>query len=391
MSRDLPRLAHLKAAMAEAGIDALVCFKPEHTFYLSGFNPIIYSHPLVVILPLDGEPVLLCHALRDDHGRSESWVEDIRLYGAWSTKVTMGPNWLDALAAILAEKGVAAGRLGLELDHMPVARFRQIEARLTAAHFADTSALFDRCRMVKDPDEIAMARVAARLADTGMEAAIEALAAGGTERDVATASMAAMNALWAGDLPDVEVADFGTLEGGAQNGLWTWCLAGDRMFRNCDNPTLRRPVKGEAVSIFIWTVANGLHAENERTVAMGPLPAAQRRALDTILEIREAIKPAMKPGTPMAELFHITKRGLVEHGYEKNIPGRIGHTIGIGAHEHVSLDAKSDVILAPGMLFTLEPNLRVPGEAATQISDTVLITEDGHEFLTRSRGGYLEV
>ncbi|GCE80391.1 M24 family metallopeptidase [Komagataeibacter oboediens] len=386
-----PRITRLKTAMAEAGVDALICFKPENTFLLTGFNPIIYSHPVVVVLPCDGEPVLLVHALRDDHGRRESFVTDIRLYGAWSTKVTMGPTWMAALGGILAEKKLSAGRIALEYDHMPVARYRVMEDLVPDARLVDASAMIDRVRLVKDPDEIAHARIAASLADRGMEAAVSAMAARGNEREVSTASMAAMNSLWCG-MPDVEVADFGTLEGGAQNGLWTWTLYGERMFVNCDNPTLRRPVEGEVGAVFIWAVANGIHAEIERTVAFGPLPAARRRAIDTILDIRADIEGVMKPGTPLSELFHITKRRLSGAGYAANIPGRIGHTIGLGAHEHTSLDARTNIILEPGMLFTLEPNLRVPAHGiATQISDTILITADGHEYLTRYPGGYLEV
>ena len=99
----------------------------------------------------------------------------------------------------------------------------------------------------------------------------------------------------------------------------------------------------------------------------------------------------MKPGTRYADLFLATKAGLEKAGYGKNIPGRIGHGIGLGAHEHSSLDARSELVLEPGMLFTLEPNLRVPGTGATQISDTILITEGGCEYLTQSRGGYIEV
>src|SRR5690606_11685066 len=122
-----------------------------------------------------------------------------------------------------------------------------------------------------------------------------------------------------------EVCDFGSLEGGAQNGLWTWALAGDRMFFNCDNPTQRKPKRGEAVSIFIWAIANGIHAENERTVAVGPVSDAQRRAIDTILDIRAKLTPMLKPGTRYADLFLTIKRELELAGYPNNIPGRIGH------------------------------------------------------------------
>jgi Xaa-Pro dipeptidase len=388
---ELPRIRRLREAMNHAGVDVILCFKPENSFYLSGFNPIIYSHPVIAILPADGAPIMLVHALRDDHGRASSFVTDIRLYGAWSNKVTMGPSWLSALKSIFEEAGIAGGSIGIEEDFMPISRYRAIAGCFPDAKLSNVSPIIDRARLIKDPDQIAMARIAAKIADHGMDTAIETVAAGGSERDVATASMAAMNAFWAAAYPDVEVCDFGTLEGGAQNGLWTWCLAGDRMFMNCDNPTQRIPVRGEAVSIFIWTVANGCHAENERTVALSPLADAQKRALEDILEIRSKMTSLIKPGTAVRELFAATRAQFVAHGYGDYIPGRLGHGIGLGAHEHSSIDPASEDILEPGMIFTWEPNLRVPGVGATQYSDTVLITAQGCEFLTRSRGGFIEV
>ncbi|KQO83317.1 Xaa-Pro peptidase family protein [Rhizobium sp. Leaf262] len=386
-----PRVGRLKAGMARHGIDVIVSFKPENSFYFTGFNPIIYSHPVIAILTRDHDPIMLVHALRDDHGRASAWVPDIRLYGSWSTKITMGPNWQDALASILGDLGLAGKTVGIEEEFISIHRMKQLRAALPDSHFADASHLIDQCRLIKDPDEIAHARIAARLADLGMDTAVSTLASGGSEREVAIASMHAMNTLWAAEYPDVEVADFGSLEGGVQNGMATWVLSGPRMFFNCDNPTQRKPQRGEAVSVLIWTIANGIHAENERTIAMGPLPDANRRALDAILEIREEVDRLIKPGTPYKDLFEKTREGLQARGYGANIPGRIGHGIGLGAHEHSSLDAASSLVLEPGMLFTFEPNIRVPGMCATQISDTVLITEDGREYLTRSAGGYLEV
>ncbi len=386
-----PRVGRLNAGMAKQDVDVIVSFKPENSFYFTGFNPIIYSHPVIAILARDRDPIMLVHALRDDHGRASAWVPDIRLYGAWSTKVTMGPNWQDALASILGDLGVAAKTVGIEEEFISIQRLAQLRKALPDAAFTDVSPLIDHCRLIKDPDEIAQARIAAKIADLGMDTAVETLAAGGTERDVAIASMHAMNRFWAENYPDVEVCDFGSLEGGAQNGLWTWVLSGPRMFFNCDNPTQRKPQRGEAVSVLIWTIANGIHAENERTVAMGPLPEVKRRALDAILEIREEVDAIIRPGVRYRDLFEKTREGLTKRGYGANIPGRIGHGIGLGAHEHSSLDANSSLVLEPGMIFTFEPNIRVPGICATQISDTVLITETGREYLTRSAGGYLEV
>ncbi len=385
------RIAGLQSALRSRNVDAMISFKPENSFYLSGFNPIIYSHPVIALLPAQGEPAVLMHALRDDHARASAWVKDIRLYGAWSTKKTMGPNYLEALKEILRERGVADGVLGFEGEYLPVNRLEQLRKLLPGARFVDTSDLIEHSRYVKDAEEIRCARIAARLTDIGMDAALAAIAGGASEREVAIVAQAAMNRLWLTDYPDIEVCDFGSLEGGAQNGLWCWCLTGERVLVNTDNPSLRKPKAGEIAVIFIWTNCNGVHAENERAVAIGKLADDRKAAYDAVLEIRERVTPSMRPGMRCGDLYDRAKQEYIRLGYERYLPGRIGHGLGLGAHEHPSLDTRSDIVLQPGMLITFEPNLRIPEWGGLQHSDSVLITDDGNEFLTTTRRGYIEV
>jgi len=384
------RVRRLRAEMDKQGIDVMICMKPENSFYLSGFNPIIYSHPVVAILPRNGPLTLLVHALRDDHARASAWVSEIRLYGAWSTKVTMGPDWTKALESILAEMNVLEGKIGIEEDFLPLQRMRVLQSIAPKASFTDISKTIVMARLIKEPAEIAHARVAAALADVGVEEAIKSLAAGGTERSAAMDGQAAMMREWVAKYPEAEVCAFGSLEGGLQNALWTWVLTGDHVMLNCDNPQNRRPKQGEIAIVFSWGICNGIYVENERAVAIGRLPDERKRAYDTILEVREKTAPLMGPGVPVAALFNETVKHYKRLGYEANIPGRIGHGMGLGAHEEPSIDGKSKLVLEPGMMFTFEPNLRV-GDCGIQHSDTVLITDDGFEYLTGSPRGYREV
>jgi Xaa-Pro dipeptidase len=385
------RSERLQAALRGEGVDAMIAFKPENSYYVSGFNPIIYSHPVVAIVPAQGETTVLMHALRDDHARASSPVRDIRLYGAWSTKQTMGPSWLDALGRIVRERGVDSGTIGIEGEYLPVARMEQLRALFPGARFKDVSPLIEHARNVKDDEQIRCARIAARISEAGMEAALRAVGERASEREVAIRAQAAMNERWLHDYPDIEVADFGSLEGGVQHGLWCWCLYGERVLINTDNPTLRRPDEGEIGVVFIWTNCNGVHAENERAFAVGELPAERRAAFDAVLAIREKVAPMIRPGVRCAELYEAAKLEYQRLGFGRYLPGRIGHGIGLGAHEHLSLDPRSDVVLEPGMMFTFEPNLRIPEWGGLQHSDTVLVTEGGYEFLTTSPRGYIRV
>jgi Xaa-Pro dipeptidase len=96
------------------------------------------------------------------------------------------------------------------------------------------------------------------------------------------------------------VADFGSLEGGAHNGLWCWCLSGERVLINTDDPSMRKPQEGEIAVIFIWSNCNGIHSENERAVAIGKLPSERKAAYDAILTVRENVTPLLRPGVRCA-------------------------------------------------------------------------------------------
>jgi Xaa-Pro dipeptidase len=377
--------------MRSHGIDVLLCFKPQNSFHLSGFNPVIYSHPVIAILPVEADPKLLVHALRDDHARQSTWVEDIRLFGSWSTKKTMGEDWFKALQAIIEEVGATEGTIGIEGDFLPVSIMGQLESGFPNATFVDVAEMIMETRFVKTPEEVELTRAASRIADIGMDAAIQAAAERKSEREISIRAMAAMNEAWLTDYPDYEVADFANAEGGVHNGLWCYCLIGDRIFMNADNPTVREPNEGDLALIIIWTNCNGIHAENERTVAIGEPPEDVGKMYETILEVRRRAQEAIKPNIPCSELYNAAKAVYTELGYEKYLPGRIGHGMGLAPHEHPSIAPNDHTILKPGMVFTFEPNLRIPGTGGMQHSDTVLITEDGYEFLTTTERGFIQL
>jgi Xaa-Pro dipeptidase len=384
------RIERLRSSMRDRGIDALLCLKPQSSYYLSGFNPIHYSHPVVAVLPVNGEPAVLVHALRDDHARASSWVKDIRLYGAWGTKATMGLDWLTALRAILDEREIAEGTLGIDDDFVPIGTMRKLQERLPGVRFEDASELIMASRMIKEPAEIEQSRNAAQISEVGMEVAIAGVAARKSEREISINAMAAMDRAWLERFPDVEVADFGSLEGGVQNGLWCHCLTGDHVTYSSDNPTLRVPVDGEIAMIVIWTNCNGLHAENERAVAVGKLDSERQRAYETMLQANADAFSAIRPGATCAEIYNVARTTYERLGYGKNLPGRIGHGLGLGGHEPPSFGPSDKVVLRPGMIMSLEPGLRT-AQFSLQHSDTILVTETGAERLTHTRRGFIQV
>ena len=295
------------------------------------------------------------------------------------------------LADLAAEHGVSAGRIGIEGEFLPVNFSQRLAGSLPAASFADSGQAVMRARYVKDTVELSAMRAACAIADAGMAAAIDAVANRGSEVAVASTAMAAMQHEWRTRHPDRAVMDFGNLEGGVFNALWAYSLVGDRVPMNSAPPTTRRPVNGEIQWTVIWVAADGMHAENERSVAVGPIDDERRTAFEAVLEIRDEILPHLRPGVSCAEAYEVARQGYVRRGYGDYLPGRIGHGLGLGPHEQPSLGPHDDLVFEPGMVFTIEPNLRIPSFGGLQHSDSLVITETGHELLTTTRRDLIQV
>ena len=384
------RWARVQENLRAADVDAMIVLKPQNTFYLSGYTPVIYSHPALVVLPAEGEPVFVLHALRAHSSRRVSLITDIRPYGRWAREI--GPDhWWQVLSDVLAERGLAGGRIGIEGEFLPHNHLARFTEALPGATFVDAGQALMRARYVKDAAELESLRVAASVADAGMDAVLTAVAERRSEVEVSAAAMRAMQETWATRHPDRIAIDFGNLEGGVFNSLWAYSLVGDRVPMNSAPPTDRRPVDGEIQWTVIWTAIDGMHTENERSVAVGRLDAERQAAFEALLEINEEVKPYLRPGLSCAEVYEAARASYVRHGYGDYLPGRIGHGLGLGPHEQPSLGPHDDLVLAPGMVLTIEPNLRIPSFGGLQHSDSVVITDAGFEYLTTTRRDLIQV
>lgn len=382
-------LRRLQSLLRAEGLAGAILHKPQHVFYLSSFNPIIQSHPMLLVAPAEGDASLIIHSIRENHARAEASALDIRLYGAWGGSVSLAATPVEALKVVLEEKGLLAARLGLEFDHLPVALYEKIRRALPRAELLDAGRALLEARGQKSAPEIDLIRKAAGLADRGMEAALEAMRERGTEVEVSRRAEVAMREFWAREMPEVEVVDFGGSEGGIFSALWCYCLSGPRMNLYCDSSKPRPIRAGDLAMAVVWTACHGYHAEIERTVGVEPLSEEQRRAFKTVLRARAEAQEKLRPGITCAEVYDAAARVFAEGGYP--LPGRIGHGIGLGAHEPPSLGPKEDLPLEPGMVLSFEPAIRIGEEGGVQHSDTVLITEGEPEFLTHTEGGMLIV
>ncbi len=370
----------IQSKMGEMGLDGLICFKPQNTFFISGFNPILYSHPVVVVLPVIGHPVLLCHSLRDCHSHDECLLDDIRLFGAWGKSKPIANDVYTALGIICDDLKLKGKRIGYEGDFVSVMQYQKLCGVTNTARLFDFSDDMNYLRMTKDEYDINLMRLSAYLGNIGMKAAIDNIRK--TEAEASIASDIAMRQAWVKELGEFEVGAFGNTEGGIVNALWTYSLSGYRVPYGCDCPKNRIPHEGEVCLPVVWSSINSLQTEIERTVIIGELDEEHNRAYDAMLEARRRAKAICKAGITVSSLYDAACSAYIEAGFADYLPGRIGHGLGVSLHESPSLNRGSNLVLEAGMVVTIEPGLVFPGWGSVRASDSVVVLEDGIEVLT---------
>lgn len=382
------RIRRFQEKMEEKGIEAAVLQKPENVFYFSNFNPVINSHPALAVIPARGEPSLLVHSIRCDHAREEGALKRVELYGRWGAGVPAAMEPADAAREILGER---KKKIGLELDSISVGFARELETALEPEEMVSVSGIINEMKIVKDEYEISCIRRSALLVDIGVGAAIEALRQGYSEAEASTEGQYAMRQMWHRRFKDSEVCGFGTSEGGMIDSLNVWCLSNGHIAYGCDCPKDYHPGQGDLTLPMAWAKTEGYHAENERTVIVGELDSFKRNAYDGMLRARESIFRILKPGTRFEELYEAAARVYSDRGFGSILPGRVGHGVGCSAHEFPSLAKGNTIPLEPGMVITVEPGLMDRSWGGVRHSDTVLITENGFELLTKYETGEIVI
>lgn len=376
------KVVKMQSAMREMGIDGIICFKPQNTFYLSGFNPILYSHPVVVLVPAEGEAVLLVHSLRARHSADEAAIDDIRLFGMWANQKPIANDAYSAIDIIAGDIKIKNKVIGYEGDFISLSQYNRLLDITKAAKMVDVSDFLKQSRNIKDEYEINLLRLSASLTNIGMEAALANIRK--SEAKASISAEIAMREVWAKDLSEFEISSFGNTEGGIVTALWCYSNSGYRVPYGCECPGNRVPQEGEVCLPVCWAAIDGYHTENERTVMIGKIPDYYEKAYEAMLAGRQNIFHMMKAGVTAGEVYDAGVGPYIEAGFEEFLPGRVGHGLGMSLHEFPSLSRNNDFVLREGMVVSVEPGLVFAGWGSTRHSDTVVVRKDGIEILTKS-------
>ncbi len=144
-----------------------------------------------------------------------------------------------------------------------------------------------------------------------------------------------------------------------------------------------KPIEvGDFVTIDMGAVHGGYHSDMTRTVAVGAISYEQRRVYNAVLEAQKMAINAVRPGASCREIDAVARNFIAESGYANCFGHALGHGVGLEIHEKPFLSTRSEDILQPGMIITIEPGIYLAKAFGVRIEDMLLVTADGHENLT---------
>lgn len=360
------RTRDCQSRLRDGAGDALVLFPSQNLFYLSGFSEDPAERHLLLFVPATGEPTFLVPELYAEQIREASWVENVR-------------TWADDEDPREHLRGVASD-LDLTDAHVLVddtmwARFTQdLRAVLPEATFGLASDVVAPLRLRKDEAELDALRRAGAVADRVVDEvrALGDAAVGLTEVELA-ADIERRLVDAGGD-----GASFEVIVGSGPNGAKPHHSHGDRVVE-----------AGDPVVLDFGTRVDGYPSDQTRTVVFAGDPSEEFVDVhEVVCDAQKAAVDAVEPGVTAGTVDAAARDVIEAAGYGEQFIHRTGHGVGLDVHEEPYIVAGSDVELEPGMVFSVEPGVYLPGQFGVRIEDLVVVTEDGCERLNDTDHGW---
>lgn len=360
----LDRLEMVQADLRARNLAGVLLFDPENIFWLTGYQTIGYFTFQTVFVGQTGRPTMVSRVVNRDLALAHPTI------GAFEAVVDTADH-IDVLSQYLTANVASGTAIGLETRawYLTVKDYLRLKDLLNA-ETVEWGGVIEPHRPAKSAEEISRMRHAARCAEAGLQAAIDVVAPGKTENDLAAAMFEANIAAGSEYLghPPLVVAGEAT----------SLCFA---MWRR------RKIETGDVVLLEAAGCVDRYHAMLSRPVVVGEPTSVHREAADALQGVLEAAIDAIKPGLTSGEVDRTCRQVVEERGLGKYFKHRSAYGIGIGlppnwSEGHIYAIRPDDpLVLEPNMTFHVIPTLFLDNFGMC-FSDSVRVTEEGCEVLT---------
>lgn len=345
------RMEQVLKRMADAGIPQMLVCDPASIFYLTGewFSP--GERLLVLLLSCEQGPQLFINELfpvRPDFGMSVIRYADI-----------------DDPVRLLAGKLNSAKAIGIDKKWPSCFLLRLMEVASGSGRYLNSSFILDSMRMIKDEQEITLMREAARSNDQAMTALVKLLPAMHTEKQLGQLLLGIYEELGTSGFSFAPNISFGA------NGA-------DPHHKIDDS----RVKAGDSIVIDIGCRKRDYCSDMTRTFFFQSITPRARLVYETVLSANQRAIDRIKPNVRFADIDAAARDYITEKGFGTYFTHRTGHCIGLDVHDWGDVSAANQEYVRPGMIFSIEPGIYLPGELGVRVEDLVLVTESGCELLT---------
>lgn len=354
------RLDKLNASLRTSDLDAVILNPGPTLKYLTGLGFHLMERPVVLFFAKDQEPAIVLPELELQKVASLPYKLQVFPYPENPSE------WEAAFRKAAQVLGLDGKRIGVEPRNLRLLEFRYVKDGAPEAEYPDASEVLTGLRLRKDQPEVEAMRKAVRIAQSALEATLPLIKIGMTEKELSSELVTQL--LRHGSEPEMP---FSPIVSGGPNSANPHA-----------SPTERKLQAGDLLVIDWGATHEGYVSDLTRTFAAGEVDEEYRKIHTIVQEANAAGRAAAKPGVPCADVDHAAREVIEKSGYGKYFTHRTGHGIGMEGHEEPYMRGDNMRILEPGMAFTVEPGIYLPGRNGVRIEDNMVITESGAESLS---------
>ncbi len=326
-----------------------VIFNPANITYLSGFQG-----ARALLVPEDGQSVLYVPGVNCEQAKEEAKDFAVEL-------IERGENLMEKIAKQTSAKKLCVDTLSIENWRM-LAKAVGGEENLELAND-----LIKGMRNIKSQQEIDLIREACKIADIGAQTAQKNIREGITQNQVAA---------------EVEYA---MRKAGSEGAAFDTIIASGYCCAYPHGSTFNRVIRNEDfVMVDVGATYKFYRSDLTRTFILGQLSEKQTRLYSLVKQAYQKAFETVKPKVAANEVDKAARKVVEDAGFGKFFVHNTGHGVGLEVHEGPTLSPESKDILEEGNVITIEPGVYLPAFCGVRIEDTVVVTKDGAEKLTRT-------
>lgn len=326
----LNRLERLKDAIKKANMDGYLTTSVKNIYYLTGFMDISEA-TLVLITPVDGDDILLVQPLSYEAANEQAEgciVKNIGFRGKVLTKI--------------ANETRRFRMKSVGFDNLSISMYLKLAQEMKEAEFKQNQDILMSLRRQKDEREIAFLREAAKLADLGAEAGVEAIRPGIHEYEVAAEIEYAMRSRGS------EGVAFETVVASGPRSAYPHGVSSYRIMN-----------EGDLVVLDLGAVYSGYRSDITRTAVVGKPTTKQKKMLEIVLKAQEEAFKSIYAKIKASNVDGVARKIITDEGFGKFFIHSLGHGVGLDIHEAPALSPRSKEILLEGDVVTDEPGIYI--------------------------------